>query len=45
MTLSKVAGGAVGLVGVSYVALEYVPAIEPPLNMREADAGWGAEQV
>ena len=36
----------VGLTGVAYCALEFVPQIEPPSNMRDAaDAGWGAEQV
>jgi len=39
------AGGLVAFVGVGYVALEFVPSIEPPANMRDADAGWGAEQV
>ncbi|WZH41071.1 Golgi apparatus membrane protein TVP15 [Fusarium acuminatum] len=44
--LSKIAGGSVGIVGLAYVALEFIPSIEPPSNMREAeDAGWGAEQV
>lgn len=38
-------GSIVGLVGVAYAALEFIPSIEPPANMREADAGWGAEQV
>jgi hypothetical protein len=28
------AGTLVGLVGLGYVALEYVPSIEPPANMR-----------
>lgn len=46
MFLSKMAGTAVGFVGIAYVALEFVPSIEPPSNMREADeAGWGAEEV
>lgn len=40
-----VAGGIVAAVGVAYIALEFVPSIEPPANMRDADAGWGAEQV
>ncbi|KAK3944758.1 Golgi apparatus membrane protein TVP15 [Diplogelasinospora grovesii] len=40
-----VAGSIVGLVGVAYCILEFIPSIEPPANMREADAGWGAEQV
>lgn len=44
--LSYIAGGIVGVTGLAYVALEFVPSIEPPANMREAeDAGWGAEQV
>ena len=38
-------GGIVALIGLAYVALEFVPSIEPPANMRDADAGWGAEQV
>ena len=29
-----VAGTLVGLVGVGYAALEFVPSIEPPANMR-----------
>ena len=44
-TLRIIAGSIVGLVGVAYVVLEFIPSIEPPANMREADAGWGAEQV
>ncbi|TQV98697.1 hypothetical protein V2A60_007595 [Cordyceps javanica] len=44
--LSNIAGGVVGVIGIAYIALEFVPSIEPPANMREADAaGWGAEQV
>ena len=43
--LRIIAGSIVGLVGVAYVVLEFIPSIEPPANMREADAGWGAEQV
>ena len=43
--LRVIAGSIVGLVGVAYVALEFVPSVEPPANMREADQGWGAEQV
>ncbi|KAI1076785.1 Golgi apparatus membrane protein TVP15 [Whalleya microplaca] len=43
--LRIIAGSIVGLIGVGYVALEFVPSIEPPANMREADQGWGAEQV
>ena len=39
------AGTIIGLVGLGYVGLEFVPSIEPPSNMRDADAGWGAEQV
>jgi hypothetical protein len=40
-----VPGGIIALVGVGYVVLEFIPSIEPPANMRDADAGWGAEQV
>jgi len=40
-----IAGSVVGAVGVAYVALEFVPSIEPPPNMRDADNAWGAEQV
>ncbi|KAJ3472321.1 hypothetical protein NLG97_g11090 [Lecanicillium saksenae] len=44
--LANISGAVVGIVGIAYVALEFVPSIEPPANMREADAaGWGAEQV
>lgn len=46
LVISKIAGGIVGITGIAYVALEFLPSIEPPSNMREAeDAGWGAEQV
>lgn len=38
-------GSIVVLVGIGYAALEFVPSIEPPANMRDADNGWGAEQV
>ncbi|CZS88653.1 probable TVP15 Tlg2-Vesicle Protein [Rhynchosporium agropyri] len=38
-------GIIIALVGIGYVVLEFVPSIEPPQNMREADGGWGAEQV
>lgn len=40
-----VAGVVVAVVGLVYVALEFVPSIEPPANMREADQSWGAEQI
>ena len=40
-----VAGAIVGVTGVIYAVLEFIPSIEPPSNMREADQGWGAEQV
>ncbi len=44
--LSKIAGGIVGIVGVGYIVLEFIPSIEAPSNMREAEAaGWGGEQV
>jgi hypothetical protein len=32
-------------VGLAYIVLEFIPSIEPPANMRDADAGWGQEQV
>lgn len=63
-TLDKVFGSIIGIIGLAYVVLEFIPSIEPPQNMRydpffpplpissqanphnrEADAGWGAEQV
>jgi hypothetical protein len=40
-----VAGIIIAVVGIGYAALEFIPSIEPPANMREADGGWGAEQV
>ncbi|KAL4919813.1 COPI associated protein-domain-containing protein [Aspergillus aurantiobrunneus] len=43
--LQYIAGSIVGFLGIGYVVLEFVPSIEPPSNMREADQGWGAEQV
>ncbi|KAM0327906.1 hypothetical protein ACHAQA_005304 [Verticillium albo-atrum] len=43
--LRIIAGSIIGIIGVAYVVLEFIPQIEPPANMREADAGWGAEQV
>ncbi|KAF2396532.1 COPI associated [Trichodelitschia bisporula] len=39
------AGGLITLVGIGYSVLEYIPSIEPPMNMRDADASWGSEQV
>jgi hypothetical protein len=38
-------GSLIGFIGIAYVVLDFVPSIEPPQNMREADGGWGAEQV
>jgi hypothetical protein len=43
--LLKIFGSVIGIIGVAYVVLEFIPSIEPPQNMREADGGWGAEQV
>lgn len=43
--MDKIIGTIVGAVGIAYVVLEFIPSIEPPQNMREADGGWGAEQV
>jgi len=31
-----VAGIIIGIVGIGYVVLEYIPSIEPPTNMRYA---------
>jgi hypothetical protein len=45
MVLRYIAGSLVGLIGVGYLVLEFIPSIEPPSNMRESDQGWGAEQV
>ncbi|KAJ5629514.1 hypothetical protein N7528_003171 [Penicillium herquei] len=45
LVLREIAGSIVGLTGVAYLVLEFIPSIEPPSNMREADQGWGAEQV
>ncbi|KAJ5619972.1 hypothetical protein N7510_003956 [Penicillium lagena] len=43
--LREIAGSIVGIIGVAYLVLEFIPSIEPPSNMRESDQGWGAEQV
>jgi hypothetical protein len=43
--LQYIAGSIVGFLGIAYAVLEFVPSIEPPSNMREADQSWGAEQV
>lgn len=31
---SKIAGSVVGFIGIAYAALEFIPSIEPPANMR-----------
>ncbi|KAI5849080.1 Golgi apparatus membrane protein TVP15 [Tricharina praecox] len=41
--LRVIAGSIIGLVGVAYAALEFVPSIEPPQSMR--DSQWDGEQV
>ncbi|KAI9683552.1 MAG: hypothetical protein M1829_004855 [Trizodia sp. TS-e1964] len=44
--LLNISAGIVGITGVGYAVLEYIPSIEPPQNMRDAEGGgWGAEQV
>lgn len=43
--LRYIAGSIIGFIGLAYVVLEFIPSIEPPANMREADQTWGAEQV
>lgn len=40
---ATIVGTVIGAVGIAYVVAEFIPSIEPPANMREADAGWGAE--
>ena len=40
-----VVGSVIGLIGLGYVVLEYIPSIEPPENMRDASEAWGAEQI
>lgn len=40
-----IAGSIIGIVGVGYVVLEYIPSIEPPDNMKDASGDWGAEQI
>ena len=44
-TLAYIAGSIVIFIGIGYVVLEFTPQVEPPSNMRDGDAGWGAEQV
>ena len=43
--LSYIAAAIVIFTGLGYVVLEFTPQVEPPSNMRDGDAGWGAEQV
>jgi hypothetical protein len=43
--LREIAASIVGITGIGYLVLEFIPSIEPPSNMRESDQGWGAEQV
>jgi hypothetical protein len=43
--LREIAASIVGITGLAYLVLEFIPSIEPPSNMRESDQGWGAEQV
>ncbi|GAQ33347.1 late Golgi vesicles protein [Aspergillus tubingensis] len=45
LVLRYIAGSIIGFIGLGYLALEFIPSIEPPSNMRENDQGWGAEQV
>ncbi|CAF9917126.1 MAG: Late Golgi vesicles protein [Heterodermia speciosa] len=41
-----IVGSIIGIVGLGYAVLEYIPSIEPPENMRDANAeSWGAEQI
>ena len=44
--LRIIVGSIIGIVGLGYGVLEYIPSIEPPENMRDANAeSWGAEQI
>lgn len=43
--MDQIFGTIIGVVGIAYIVLEFIPSIEPPQNMREAEAGWGAEEV
>jgi hypothetical protein len=43
--LRYIDGSIVGIIGIGYIVLEFIPSIEPPTNMREADNSWGSEQV
>jgi len=43
--LRYIDGTIVGIIGIGYIVLEFIPSIEPPTNMREADNSWGSEQV
>jgi len=45
LVLREIAASIVGITGIAYLVLEFIPSIEPPSNMRESDQGWGAEQV
>ena len=45
ITVVIIAGAAIGIIGVGYAVLEFIPSIEPPQNMRDANAEWGAEQI
>ncbi|KAF8253549.1 COPI associated [Wilcoxina mikolae CBS 423.85] len=41
--LRIIAGSIIGFVGLAYVALEFVPSVEPPDNMK--DSQWDGEHV
>lgn len=43
--INTIFGTIIGIIGVCYVVFEFIPSIEPPHNMREADAGWGSDQI
>lgn len=44
-TLGTICGFVVGIIGLIYAVLEFVPSVEAPANMRDQDSGWGAEGV
>jgi len=44
-TFTEICGFALVAIGAAYAVLEFIPSVEPPANMRDADAGWGSETV
>ena len=44
-TIRIIGGAVIAIIGLGYCVLEYIPSIEPPQNMRDANGEWGAEQI